>query len=261
MRNVMTAVLATGLLAAMPAAMQAQQDFQWRGRIEAGKTLEIKGVLGDIVAEPGDGDMVVVVAEKRARRDDPEDVRIEVIEHGDGVTICAVYPTPRRSRQENECAPGNGGHMNVQDNDVRVRFMVRIPRGVNFAAKTVNGDVQARGIQGNVRANSVNGEVDVDASGYVDAQTVNGSITARMGRSDFRDGLSFSTVNGSITVEIPDGLNADFEASTVNGRIETDFPITIEGRMSPRRLRGRIGDGGPDLSFSTVNGSIRLRRR
>lgn len=261
MRNAIMAALATGLLASMPAAVQAQEDFQWRGRIQAGNTLEIKGVQGDIVAEPGDGDMVVVVAEKRARRDDPEDVRIEVIEHDGGVTICAVYPTPRRSRRENECAPGSGGHMNVQDNDVRVRFMVRIPEGVNFVGKTVNGDVEARGIRGNVRANSVNGGVDVDASGFVEAETVNGSITARMGRSDFRDGLSFSTVNGSITVEIPDGLNADFDASTVNGRIETDFPITIEGRMSPRRLRGRIGDGGPDLSFSTVNGSIRLRRR
>lgn len=260
MRYILRATL-TAVLALIPAATAAQDDFQWRGRIAAGMTLEIKGVQGDVIAEPATGDMALVVAEKRARRDDPDEVRIEVIEHRDGVTICAVYPTPRRARRENECAPGEGGRMSVQDNDVRVRFMVQVPEGVHFVGKTVNGDVEARGITGNVEARSVNGGIDVEAAGHVEAETVNGSITAVMGRSDFREGLYFETVNGSITVEIPDDLNVDFDARTVNGRIETDFPITIQGRMSPRRLRGRIGDGGPELSFTTVNGSIRLRRR
>ena len=253
--------LLTMVLAGLPAAVAAQEDFQWRGRIDEGLILEIKGVNGRVMAEPAGGDMALVVAEKRARRDDPESVRIEVVEHDGGITICAVYPTPRRARRENECAPGDQGRMSVHDNDVRVDFTVRVPDGVRLWAKTVNGDVEARRIGADVLAETVNGDVDVVAAGFVEAETVNGSIDAVMGRSDFRSGVSFETVNGSITVTMPEGLNVDFDASTVNGGIETDFPITIQGRMSPRRLRGRIGEGGPELSFTTVNGSIRLRRQ
>ena len=56
------------------------------------------------------------------------------------------------------------------------------------------------------------------------------------------------------------GIDADLEVSTVNGSIDTAFPITVTGRLSRRRLRGRIGDGGALISVRTVNGSIQLRR-
>ena len=45
----------------------------------------------------------------------------------------------------------------------------------------------------------------------------------------------------------------------MNGSNSTDFPITVVGRMTPRRLYGRIGDGGRRLRIRAVNGSIRIR--
>jgi len=46
----------------------------------------------------------------------------------------------------------------------------------------------------------------------------------------------------------------------VNGRVSTDFPITVSGTLSPRRLRGTVGDGRTRLRASTVNGSVTLKR-
>ena len=74
------------VLAAWPAQMTAQ-DFEWRGRIERGDEIEIKGVNGDVLAEFTNGDHVEVVATKRGRRSDPEEVEIEVVQHRDGYTI------------------------------------------------------------------------------------------------------------------------------------------------------------------------------
>ena len=59
----------------------------------------------------------------------PAEVKIEVVEHAGGVTICAVYPS---SGAPNECKPGKGGRMNVRDNDVNVEFKVSVPAGVRF---------------------------------------------------------------------------------------------------------------------------------
>lgn len=253
------AVLAAlGLLTAT-APVAAQQDFEWTGRIAQGGTLEIRGVNGAIRAVPAGADRVVVQADRSGRRSDPESVRIEVVEHPGGVTVCAVYPTPSGARRENECRPG-GGENSVRDNDVRVNFVVQVPAGVHFEAVTVNGAVEAEGLDGDVRARTVNGDVDVRTAGFAEARTVNGSVTARLGTSRFSDDVEFETVNGSITVDLPAGLDADFRASTVNGSIESDFPITVTGKVSRRSLRGTIGAGGPELRVSTVNGSIRLRR-
>jgi DUF4097 and DUF4098 domain-containing protein YvlB len=100
----------------------------------------------------------------------------------------------------------------------------------------------------------------VSTTGYAEAQTVNGSIRAAMKGASPPERLDFHTVNGGITLDLPDGFAADVEAQTVNGDVSTDFPLTIQGRFGPRRVFGKIGGGGTRLSLETVNGSIRLRR-
>jgi len=124
----------------------------------------------------------------------------------------------------------------------------------------VNGDVTVRDASGAVQASTVNGDVDVATRGVAEASTVNGSIRAALGKADWTGTMAFSTVNGSVTLEVPAGLSADVEAATVNGSIETDFPITVQGKFGSRRLKGTIGNGGRGLDVETVNGSIRLRR-
>src|SRR6185436_9131116 len=88
---------------ASPAA--AQTPFQWRGQLAAGQTIEVKGINGDVRATASPSAEVEVAAIRSARRSNPDDVRIEVVPHGGGITICAVYPSPPGS-EPNVCAPG-----------------------------------------------------------------------------------------------------------------------------------------------------------
>ena len=258
MRALILTAVAFSLL---PAAAQAQ-DFRWHGRLAAGKRIEVKGVNGDVRAVAATGSEVVVTAAKRARRSDPDDVKIEVIEHEGGVTICAVYPTPPRARRENVCEPGEHWSSSTENNDVVVDFEVQVPAGVAFTGRTVNGEMGAEGLKADVSASTVNGSVRVTTTGLAEASTVNGSVYVEMGRSDWTDELDFSTVNGGITLILPAQLNTEVRASTVNGNLVTDYPLTITGRFGPRRMRGTIGSGGGgrSLSLSTVNGEIRLKK-
>ena len=255
-----TSTLGGLAVAAVLAAPPAQaEDFRWSGAIAPGKVLEIKGVNGGIEAGPASGSEVEVTARKSGRRSDPSEVEIKVVEHGGGVTICAVYPNPSDERP-NECQPGSGGRMNTRNNDVKVEFSVRVPEGVRFVGRTVNGGVEAEGLAADAEVYSVNGTVTVTSSGLARAQTVNGSITAAMGRADWSGPLELKTVNGTITVELPASTSARVEASTVNGGIDTDFPLTVTGRFGPRHVSGTIGSGGRDLTLETVNGGIHIRR-
>jgi hypothetical protein len=251
-----TTILA--LLCALPlTAAAAEEPFRWTGKLAAGQAIEIKGVNGGITATGGAGGEVEVTALKKGRRSDPGEVKIEVVEHADGVTICAVYPSEGRA---NECVAGEGGRMNVRNNDVNVEFRVAVPAGVRFVGRTVNGGIEATGLKADAEAHTVNGGVELDSTGTARAQTVNGGITARSGKADWTGTLKLQTVNGGIEVTMPEGLSADVKASTVNGDISTDFPLTVTGRIAKRKLQGTIGAGGRMLEMATVNGGIELKK-
>jgi hypothetical protein len=256
MKTMRLALAVLGSLAALPALAT---DFHWQGRVASGKAIEIKGVNGDVDAAPASGNDVEVTAVRKGRRDAPDSVEIKVVEHEDGVTICALYPSSWGKR--NECAPGEGGRIESRDNDVDVHFTVRVPAGVRFNARTVNGSVEAIGLDADVEVSTVNGSIDASSKGTVHGETVNGSIRVSMGDSDWTGPLNFSTVNGSITVELPADASAEVKASVVNGDIETDFPLTVKGKWGPRSMRGTIGSGGRQLALDTVNGGIKLRKR
>ena len=129
----------------------AQGDFQWRGSLSPGQTIEIKGVNGTVHAGLSTTGQVEVTARRTAQRSNPADVRIEVVPHSGGVTICAVYPAAP-GREPNTCQPGAGGHSSTRDNDTNVRFEVRVPAGVDFAGRTVNGSIEGESLQSDSQA-------------------------------------------------------------------------------------------------------------
>ena len=251
------AMLALAL--ALPAAEQAgaAPDFRWQGSVEAGQTVTIRGVSGSITAARGGGE-VVVEAVKTARRGDPDEVTIEVIEDGEGILVCAVYPSGWF--RQNRCARGDSYRMSSRNNDVNVAFTVSVPDGVHLNARNTNGVVRVSGLSGDVSATTVNGNIEAESVGLVSARTVNGRIDAAMGASP-REDLSFRTVNGRVRLALPAEVDADLSLRTVNGGIDSDFPVDVRGRWGPRSASGRLGQGGPDIDVSTVNGGIEVRRR
>jgi hypothetical protein len=254
--------LALAPAAGAQARERADSAFNWSGRIPSGGWLRVYNISGEIHVMPGDGDRTEIVAEKSWRRGDPRDVRIEVVRDGDNVTICALWHEDAECTRRGIDDEGDhhGGRHNR--NDTSVEFTVRLPRGVNVNVGTVNGGVDVRDVSGEVVASTVNGGVDATTSGGpVRASTVNGAVRVRMGALRGDDDLDFSTVNGSVIVELPAQVDADVEMATVNGGLRSDFPMTVTGRIDPRHMRATLGRGGRRIKLSTVNGSVELRKR
>ncbi len=257
-------LLGTLLVLASAGTIDAQDSrtWDWKGTLGDGRTVYLRNVNGDVRIEAGTGNTVEVRAEKRWRRGDPDDVRIEARQGANGgdVIICAFW-NERATCDENGYHSNNDRDRNWNNrNDVSVHFVVTVPVNARVDASTVNGEMVVTGTSGDVDARTVNGDVEARSSkGRVEATTVNGSITVRTSAMN-ASGLEYSTVNGSITIEMDEGVDAQVNLSTVNGRISSDFPLTLEGSINPRRIRAQLGRGGPTLRASTVNGSIRLRK-
>jgi hypothetical protein len=261
---------------ARPAAAQQQQkpqqqqtgaNFNWSGKVPAGKWIRVRNLNGGIIVGQASGDNVEVTGTKKWRRGDPATVRFETKTSTDGsVTICALWGE-RSSCDERHYDTrgdrGDRGDRNTRNNDVSVQFRVLLPRGVKVSANTVNGEVRVDGATTEVDANTVNGEVDATTSGgRVSASNVNGGVHVRLGRVEPDGNMELTTVNGNVTLEIPGDLNADVDMETVTGSLNTGFEMTVTGRMDPHHLRTHVGrPGGPRIRLETVNGNVELRKR
>ena len=237
------------------AQTQNGDEWRWSGKLNPEQLLQIKNVNGSIEADGVNGDTIEVVAYKSG--EDRDQVRIEMVNGGEGVTICAVYPG-----HGNTCEAGNGYHQEVHDVHAKVEFTVKVPRNLRFSASTVNGKVRAEELGRFVKATTVNGGVTVSTDAWAQATSVNWSVKVRIGRADWDGTLKITTVNGSIDLEVPSTLSTDVKFSSVNGSLESDLPLTIShqsGRWGPKSLEGRIGGGGRELSVNTVNGSLHIR--
>ena len=237
-------------------------EFRWNGPVGPGQTVEVKGINGNITAEATGGNEVQVVALKSSRKSDVNSVQVKVVPHSGGVTICALYPNPSGELQDCDTDSNESRRSTnhrVQNNDVQVDFTVKVPARVAFVGKTVNGEISATALSGNVVTRTINGSIRISTTGYAEATTINGEISARLGDPQWRQPLNFTTINGAINLDLPANISTDVEAETLNGSINSDFPISLTTLKDRKHLKGRIGTGGRELFLKTLNGSINLR--
>ena len=152
---------------------------------------------------------------------------------------------------------------------------VEVPRAARTVVSTVNnGDVRVDQVDGEFEVSNVNGGIRmIGISGAGDVHTVNGPIAVRFAKNPAATS-SFKTVNGSIDVYFLDHLSADLLINTFNGEIYSDFDVSPrpipaaeteqhDGKFIYRShgaKAARTGQGGPELSFDSLNGKIRLHR-
>ena len=160
--------------------------------------------------------------------------------------------------------------------DVRFDFTIRVPRDAQLRLCTINGgDLTVDGTRGDFDVDNVNGRIDLtEIAGSGHAHTVNGGVTVRF-TANPSAASSFKTVNGNVDVYFQDGLSADLRMKTMHGGLFTDFdaqplpsvvPTSGERRNGRFVYRGneftrvRVGRGGPEITFETLNGSVRAIR-
>ncbi|HEX4227679.1 MAG TPA: hypothetical protein VHZ07_03345 [Bryobacteraceae bacterium] len=197
------------------------------------------------------------------------EVKLEMNEKPGSVSI--YYDAPWRC--SGDCRGCCESHRRFYD--VTYDIDVSVPRDARTVVSTVNnGDVRVDQLDGDFEVGNVNGGISMSGiGGSGDVHTVNGPITVRFVRSPSKPS-SFKSVNGDLDAYFPQNLSADLLFKTFNGQIYSDFEVTAmptpatgterrDGKYIYRsnRFQGaRAGHGGPELSFNTLNGNIRLHK-
>ncbi len=235
---------ACGLDAAFPSLREEVVETR---SLEPGGQFSLENVNGQVSIATWNEPRVRIEAEKGASSASVlRALRVEIEGEGSRVAVRTRHP-------KGSWLFGGGG---------RVRYRVKVPAEARVRVENVNGGVEIDGVGGEVRVSTTNGSVRVtEAASVVQASCVNGSVSTGY-RTYPPEGRSrISTTNGSVTVSLPEGAGGRVEAETVNGSVDNELGLASTERASRRRLEGRLGSGDGKLEVSTVNGSIRLRRR
>jgi DUF4097 and DUF4098 domain-containing protein YvlB len=151
----------------------------------------------------------------------------------------------------------NVGVVNIRTGDGSIRAS-RVKGDIRLS--TGDGRIDATGLDGRLDATSGDGHIQIE--GRLDSlnlQTSDGSIDARLLRgSRMSNGWNIRTGDGNLTLQLPEGFQADIDLHTGDGRINMDYPVVSSGKASASELRGRLNGGGPLLTAHTGDGSIHI---
>ena len=266
---------------------QPRSDWPVREQETIAKTLSlsaapmrllVENIDGYVHVTSGDSSQVRVTAHKTIRAESDSDlnrakaeVRLLISEQPGTVAVEYAAPWVCKNQQ------GISGCADQQRRfyDVAYDIDIEVPRTARPFVSTVNhGDIRIDGTLGDFEVKNVNGAISLTGiAGSGQVRTVNGPISVRFVQNPKR-ASSFATVNGQVDVYFVADLSADVRFHTLNGKIYSDFdvvPVAVSEPNGERRdggfvyrsnglVGGRVGNGGPEIKFNTLNGSIRLHR-
>lgn len=131
-----------------------------------------------------------------------------------------------------------------------------------ITASALNENVRITRSSGDITADSNNGDItmtDVRAQN-IEAGTINGDISFAGAPAD-RGRYRFTTHNGNIGVDVPQGSNVSFNVRTYQGRfsstLELQGPPRSEVRQG-RRTTYTLGTGSAEMELESFGGAIRV---
>jgi DUF4097 and DUF4098 domain-containing protein YvlB len=173
--------------------------------------------------------------------------------------------------------PHNFGVFNISH---RVDITVHMPRKGRVSLRTGDGKIELANFAGDMDLNSGDGSEDIHGvegrlhattgDGHIDAdgrfdvlnlKTGDGHLDVRAtAGSTLAEEWMLHTGDGSVTLEVPEGLAADLYLHTGDGHIEVNAPMTTEGRIKGNDVHGKMNGGGKLMTIHTGDGSIFLRK-
>src|ERR1700674_4799756 len=227
------------------------EEFHQTYALTSDGRVELDNINGAVHISTWDQNEVKVDAVKYAdSKERLEQARIDIDSGKDHLSIRTKYP-------DHDLTFNWGSH----NNPASVEYTLTVPAPARLdEIKLINGSLDVTGATGEVHASCINGRLEAhNLSGRADLSTINGHLDAKFDQLR-GSSLELKSVNGSVELTIPSDSKAEIEASTVSGRIDNDFGLHVNHHsFVGHDLRGELGNGGPRIKLSNINGRIEIR--
>ncbi|MEO8025084.1 MAG: DUF4097 family beta strand repeat-containing protein [Bryobacteraceae bacterium] len=273
-RNLKTQFVLAMIGAGLAAGLAQAQDAVKVPLRNPGQPVKLRVHLlhGSINVKGYDGKEVLVESKGRGRERERE--RDRERDRSDGLRRIDNTSGGLEITEDNNTVTIGGSVFRASD------VTVTVPFSTSLNLSTVNGgDIVVEHVAGEADVDNTNGNVTLtNVSGSVVAHALNGKLIVSFDKVTPGKAMSFSTLNGSIDVTLPPDTKANLKMKADNGDIYTDFEMQVgpnrpavveDGRdrggkyrvKIDRAMYGSINGGGPEMTFTTLNGKIYIRKK
>ncbi|MEZ4820900.1 MAG: hypothetical protein R2942_00280 [Ignavibacteria bacterium] len=199
------------------------------------KKIKLENISGNILIKQGiDSSKMTVEATKeiKVRKKDLDkpidEIEINIDTDDNMIRIKTEYNAPNRKTIFNF----NMG------NKASVDYVITVPPGIDLGIENVNGNITSDKLDNDLSIDLVNGKTEItNYSGILQCEIVNGSFTGEILNTG---GVGISTVNGSVTLNLNNYINAELWAETVNGKISDSNLMIKEIEKKKRKFKGYL---------------------
>jgi len=230
------------------AAAEVSDETRKTFELKPGEKVWIQGINGRVEIQTSDTKTAEVYVKRTGDIPDSLKRRQLIVEqNADGLLV--------RSRQV-----FNGVWDHLFGRDPKEEVTIKAPRDIALSLRGVNARVYSGDVDGRLDINGLNGDAQFGQIGdSADLNGINGRIAFGLNKLGER-GLHIHGVNGGIELRLAPGLNADLTANGMNGNVKSDISDVSIEKENWTRYSARIGNGGPDIDISGVNGNVKLTR-
>jgi hypothetical protein len=148
----------------------------------------------------------------------------------------------------------------------KIDYRIRVPAITDIEIDAGRGPIKLSGVEGAIRLTVLEGDLTLNPAGGLLTATVGaGKVNIALASRNWRGaGADIRLATGDLTLELPAGYSGDINADILHtGRIENEYS-TLEPcertTFTPRSIKGRAGAGGPQLSFTVGDGTLRIKK-
>lgn len=147
----------------------------------------------------------------------------------------------------------------------RIDYVIKVPRYCDLQIDGGKGDLHVSGVEGNMKINFLESDAKIDlVGGGITATFGSGSVDITIPTRSWRGRYAdVQVAKGTMNLNLPTGLNADFDALILRtGKIENAFvgfmPRTRKTEFTAKAIAAKAGTGSVPLKFTVGDGTMKI---
>ena len=148
----------------------------------------------------------------------------------------------------------------------KVDYVIKVPKYCDLQIDGGKGSLSITGVEGNMKINYLDSDAKIELVGggilaTIGTGNLEVTIPSRSWRGRFAD---IQIATGNISLNLPTGLNAEFDAMILRtGKIENGFtgfvPRSRKTEFTDKSIAGKSGTGSIPLKFTVGDGTMKIK--
>ncbi|MBL7105435.1 MAG: hypothetical protein ISS18_13995 [Bacteroidales bacterium] len=233
-----------------------------------GQKIVVKGLLGKIIIKSHSGTKLLI--ETKGYKDVPEKAKGLKEIYGGGIDNTGIGLSVKESGKIIMI-----GGASKRSEDAKYTFFVpdNVSMKIDYSSPFGYDDIEVADFSGELEVEMLNAGINLtDVTGPLTIHTINGDIKAVFHKLNQKSPSSITSINGNVEITVPASTPANLKLGTMNGEIYTDCDIKFENKNKKgdeemimigghSNTEGKLNGGGVEMTLSSINGSIYLRKK